>query len=38
LFTNKPIFYSGMRQVMFGFIAAGAVFLVGHLIGVHLVS
>jgi len=38
LFTNKPIFYSGMRQVMFGFIAAGAVFLVGHLIGVQLVN
>ena len=36
LFTNKPIFYSGMRQVMFGFIAAAAVFLVGHLIGVQL--
>ena len=38
LFTNKPIFYSGMRQVMFGFIAAGAVFLIGHLIGVHIAN
>ncbi|NWJ49668.1 MAG: VIT1/CCC1 transporter family protein [Bacteroidetes bacterium] len=36
LFTNKPIFYSGMRQVFFGLIAAGAVYLVGHLIGVQM--
>ena len=38
LFTNKPIFYSGIRQVMFGFIAAGAVFLIGHLIGAQIVG
>jgi VIT1/CCC1 family predicted Fe2+/Mn2+ transporter len=38
LFTNKPIFYSGMRQVLFGLIAAGAVYLVGHLIGVQMVG
>lgn len=36
LFTNKPILYSGMRQVLFGLIAAGAVYLVGHLIGVQI--
>ncbi len=36
LFTNKPIFYSGMRQVLFGLIAAGAVYVVGNIIGVQI--
>jgi VIT1/CCC1 family predicted Fe2+/Mn2+ transporter len=36
LFTGRSILYSGIRQVLFGLVAAAAVFLVGHLIGVSL--
>lgn len=33
-FTTRSWFYSGVRQLMFGAIAAGATFLVGMLVGV----
>jgi VIT1/CCC1 family predicted Fe2+/Mn2+ transporter len=33
-FTDKPWWFAGMRQLLFGAIAAGATFLVGSLIGV----
>lgn len=36
IFTGRSILYSGIRQVLFGLVAAAAVFLVGHLIGVSL--
>ncbi len=36
LFTGRSILYSGLRQVIFGLAAAGAVFLIGHLIGVSI--
>jgi VIT1/CCC1 family predicted Fe2+/Mn2+ transporter len=36
LFTGKPILSSGLRQVLFGFAAAGSVFLLGRLIGVSI--
>jgi VIT1/CCC1 family predicted Fe2+/Mn2+ transporter len=36
LFTGRSIFYSGIRQVLFGLAAAAVVFLVGHLIGVSI--
>ena len=36
LFTGRSVLYSGLRQVFFGLAAAGAVFLVGHLIGVSI--
>ena len=36
LFTGRSILYSGMRQVLFGLVAAAAVYLVGHLIGVSI--
>ena len=36
LFTGRSVWYSGLRQVAFGLAAAGAVFLVGRLIGVTL--
>jgi vacuolar iron transporter family protein len=34
LFTGKPVFSSGVRQVLIGLASAAAVFGVGHLIGV----
>ncbi len=34
LFTGRPVFYSGMRQVLFGLAAASVAFFIGHLIGV----
>jgi VIT1/CCC1 family predicted Fe2+/Mn2+ transporter len=33
-FTGKPWWFAGLRQLLFGAIAAGATFLVGSLIGV----
>jgi VIT1/CCC1 family predicted Fe2+/Mn2+ transporter len=36
LFTGKSIWYSGLRQVIFGLIAAGITFGVGKLIGVSI--
>jgi len=36
LFTGRSIWYSGMRQVAFGLVAAGATFAVGRLVGVAL--
>ncbi len=36
LFTGRSVLYSGLRQVIFGLAAAGAVFLIGHLIGVSI--
>jgi VIT1/CCC1 family predicted Fe2+/Mn2+ transporter len=36
LFTGRSILYSGMRQVFFGLVAAAAVFLTGHVIGVSI--
>ncbi len=38
LFTGRSILYSGIRQVLFGFAAAAASFIVGHLIGVSLLG
>jgi len=32
-FTDKPWWFAGTRQLLFGAIAAGATFLVGSLIG-----
>jgi VIT1/CCC1 family predicted Fe2+/Mn2+ transporter len=34
LFTGRGMFYSGMRQLLIGFAAAGVTFGIGHLIGV----
>ncbi|KYZ75066.1 rubrerythrin family protein [Anaerosporomusa subterranea] len=36
LFTGKPVFSSGMRQVLFGLAAAAVTYLIGHLIGVNI--
>jgi VIT1/CCC1 family predicted Fe2+/Mn2+ transporter len=36
LFTGKSIWFSGMRQVVFGLIAAAITFGIGHLIGVSV--
>lgn len=36
LFTGKSVWYSGMRQVIFGLIAAAITFGIGHLIGVSV--
>ncbi|HQQ94514.1 MAG TPA: VIT1/CCC1 transporter family protein [Bacteroidia bacterium] len=36
LFTNKPLWYSGSRQVLFGLAAAAITFGIGKLIGVSL--
>jgi vacuolar iron transporter family protein len=33
-FTKQPLWWSGLRQLLFGAIAVGATYLVGHLIGV----
>ncbi|MBJ6723599.1 VIT1/CCC1 transporter family protein [Geomesophilobacter sediminis] len=33
LFTGRPVFYAGMRQVGFGLIAAAVTYLVGRLVG-----
>lgn len=36
LFTGKSVWYSGMRQVLFGLLAAGITYGIGKLIGVSL--
>lgn len=36
LFTGRPVWFSGLRQVLFGLTAAAITFGVGHLIGVSL--
>ncbi|MBX2899414.1 MAG: VIT1/CCC1 transporter family protein [Cyclobacteriaceae bacterium] len=36
LFTGKSVWYSGMRQVLFGLAAAAVTFGIGHLIGAEL--
>lgn len=36
LFTGRPVWFSGLRQVFFGLTAAAITFGVGHLIGVSL--
>lgn len=36
LFTGRPVFASGMRQVLFGLAAAAVTYLIGHLIGVNI--
>lgn len=36
LFTGKSVWYSGMRQVIFGLIAAAITFGIGHFIGVSV--
>lgn len=36
LFTARGVFYSGMRQVFFGMVAAAVTFGIGRLIGVNL--
>lgn len=36
LFTSRPIFISGLRQVIFGMIAAGFTYGIGRLIGVSI--
>ena len=38
LLTGRSIFYSGTRQVIFGFTAAGITFAIGRLIGVAIGS
>lgn len=38
LFTGRPVLYSGLRQVLFGLVAAGVTFSIGKLIGVALVG
>ena len=37
LFTGKPVFYSGMRQVLFGLLAALTTYCIGHFIGAALI-
>ncbi len=36
LFTGRSVIYSGVRQVLFGLVAAASVFLIGRLIGVSI--
>jgi vacuolar iron transporter family protein len=36
LFTGRSVLYSGMRQVVFGLVAAGFTFFIGRLIGVAI--
>ncbi|HYW96570.1 MAG TPA: VIT1/CCC1 transporter family protein [Bacteroidales bacterium] len=36
LFTGKPFLFSGLRQVMFGLLAAGVTYGIGKLIGVGI--
>jgi VIT1/CCC1 family predicted Fe2+/Mn2+ transporter len=36
LFTGRPVWYTGMRQVLFGLAAAAATFLLGRLVGMGL--
>lgn len=36
LFTGRPVWFSGLRQVLFGLTAAAVTYGVGHLIGVSM--
>jgi VIT1/CCC1 family predicted Fe2+/Mn2+ transporter len=36
LFTGKSVWFSGMRQVLFGLIAAAITFGIGKIIGVSM--
>ena len=36
LFTGRGVFFSGMRQLVVGFVAAGVTFTIGHAIGVAI--
>jgi vacuolar iron transporter family protein len=36
LFTGRPVWFSGLRMVLFGLIAAGVTFGIGHLIGASI--
>ncbi len=36
LFTGRSILYSGMRQVIFGLLAAAVTFGIGRLVGVNI--
>jgi VIT1/CCC1 family predicted Fe2+/Mn2+ transporter len=36
LFTARPVLASGMRQMLFGLIAAGGTWVIGRLIGVSV--
>lgn len=36
LFTNKHVLYSGMRQVLFGLVAAAITYGIGKLVGVNI--
>ncbi len=36
VFTARPVWFSGLRQVLFGLIAAGITYLIGRLIGMGL--
>ena len=38
LFTGRPVLFSGIRQLLIGFAAAGITFGIGHLIGVTIAS
>ncbi len=38
LFTGKSIWFSGMRQVIFGLLAAAITFGIGRLIGVSVIG
>lgn len=38
LFTGKNVWYSGMRQVLFGLSAAAITFFIGKLIGVNIIG
>jgi len=36
LFTGRPVWQSGLRQVLFGMAAAAVTYLIGRLIGVNV--
>jgi VIT1/CCC1 family predicted Fe2+/Mn2+ transporter len=38
LFTGRSVTYSGMRQVVFGLVAAAVTYIIGHLVGVAIVG
>jgi VIT1/CCC1 family predicted Fe2+/Mn2+ transporter len=38
LFTGRSATYSGMRQVVFGLVAAAVTYIIGHLVGVAIVG
>jgi VIT1/CCC1 family predicted Fe2+/Mn2+ transporter len=36
LFTGRSIWFSGLRQVLFGLVAAAVTFTIGRLVGINL--